>query len=436
MPFESPLPVRLRWIPSALAIIVVCVPVLVASRRETAPGGGASGEATPAILLTSALVATALVAVLVLRTRSPRSTAAAAIAVASAVELLSHLGLVGTGPVVASILTVMITVFGVGSRQGRTPALILAGAAAGAIGAVLILAPPAESRGIQSLILLVALVGLAATGGVAQHNGRAFIQAITERARRAEETRESEAERRVAEERLAIARDLHDVMAHQIAVINLHAASASQALRTRPDDAERSLGIVREAARTVLKEIGSLLTVLRSSDGAHPGALAPTPGLLHLPQLLDAFSKAGLVVEQRTVGTPVELDSLRDIVAHRALQEGLTNAHKHGGDGSALVQLEYASDGLEISVTNVTRLRRDDRIVVAVGHGLVGVRERVSSVGGSLETSFGPGPVHRFVVRLPFDTSDVDASHVDTSHVDASHIDASRADTSQSKDPS
>ena len=401
VPFESPLPPRLRWIPSALAIIVVCIPVVVASHSATPLAGS-----TTQVLVTSAVLAIVLVAALVLRTRYPRSTAAVAIAAACAAVLLSSLELIGPGPVVASILTVMITLFGVGSRQGRTPALIMAGAAFVAIGSVLLLAPPPESRGIESLVLLVALVGLAATGGVAQYNGRAFIQAITERARRAEETRESEAERRVAEERLAIARDLHDVMAHQIAVINLHAASASQALRTRPDDAERSLTTVREAARTVLGEIGSLLTVLRSADSTHSATLAPTPGLAHLPQLIDEFSKAGLAVEQRTVGTPVELDSLRDIVAHRVLQEGLTNAHKHGGDGTALVQLDYGTDGLGITVTNVTKPRRDDRIVVESGHGLVGVRERVSSVGGSLETSFGPGPVHRFVVHLPFDDSD------------------------------
>jgi signal transduction histidine kinase len=406
VPFESPLPARLRWIPSAVAIVVVCIPVVVASTRGSAPSGAAPEGTTPALLATSALFAAVLVAALVLRTRRPLSAASAAIAMGSAAVLLSHLGLIGPGPIVAAILTLMITVFGVGSRRGRTRALVLAGAAVVAIGTMLMITPPAESRGVESLILLVALVGLAATGGIAQYNGRAFIQAITERARRAEETRESEAERRVAEERLAIARDLHDVMAHQIAVINLHAGSASQALRTRPDDAERSLATVREAARTVLGEIGSLLTVLRSADSEHPVAMAPTPGLSHLPHLIDEFSVAGLVVEQRIVGTPIELDPVRDIVAYRVLQEGLTNAHKHGGDGTALVQLEYAADGLEISVTNVTKARRDERLVVSVGHGLVGVRERVTSVGGSLETSFGPGPVHRFEVHLPFAPSE------------------------------
>lgn len=105
------------------------------------------------------------------------------------------------------------------------------------------------------------------------------------------------------------------------------------------------------------------------------------------------------------MGTPIELDPVRDIVAYRVLQEGLTNAHKHGGDGTALVQFDYSDDGLDITVTNVTKPRRDDRIVVSVGHGLVGVRERVTSVGGSLETSFGPGPVHRFEVRLPSRTA-------------------------------
>ncbi|SMG34580.1 Signal transduction histidine kinase [Agreia pratensis] len=400
VPFESPLPARLRWIPTALAIIAVCIPVVVASQRQATTGG-----TTGAMITASVLVAAVLVTALLLRARYPRSMAATAIATTCVVVLLSHLSLVGPGPIVACVLAVMVTVFGVGSRQGRTPAFILAIIAVATIGITVLLARPDGSRGVESLITLVALVGLAATGGIAQYNGRAFIQAITDRARRAEETRESEAERRVAEERLAIARDLHDVMAHQIAVINLHAASASQALRTRPDDAERSLTTVREAARTVLGEIGGLLTVLRSADGDHAGSLAPTPGLAHLPQLIDDFSKAGLSVEQRTVGTPIELDSLSDIVAHRVLQEGLTNAHKHGGDGTALVQLDYGTEDLAITVTNVTRPRRDDRIVVESGHGLVGVRERVSSVGGNLETSFGPGPVHRFVVTIPIDSS-------------------------------
>jgi signal transduction histidine kinase len=397
VPFESPLPVRLRWIPSVLAVVVVCIPVLVASRRAAETGVDA------ATLAVSALIAAVLVTVLVLRTRFARIAASSAIAVAATVVLLSAVDVVAPGPVVASILTVMITVFGVGSRQGRTPALVVGAAAVVAIGSVLLIAPPPESRGIESLILLTALVAFAAAGGVAQYNGRAFIQSITERARRAEETRESEAERRVAEERLAIARDLHDVMAHQIAVINLHAASASQALRTRPDDAERSLATVRQAARTVLGEIGALLTVLRSSTADQASELAPTPGLSRLPELIDEFARAGLVVEQRTVGEPIELGSVREIVAYRVLQEGLTNAHKHGADGTALLQFDYDPAGLQITVTNVTRTQCDDRIVVSVGHGLIGARERVASVGGRLETSFGPGPVHRFVATLPLE---------------------------------
>jgi signal transduction histidine kinase len=397
VPFESPLPARLRWIPSVLAVVVVCIPVLVASRREAETGVDA------ATLAVSALIAAVLVTVLVVRTRFARIAASSAIAVAATVVLLSAVDVVAPGPVVASILTVMITVFGVGSRQGRTPALIVGAAAVVAIGSVLLIAPPPESRGIESLILLTALVAFAAAGGVARYNGRAFIQSITERARRAEETRESEAERRVAEERLAIARDLHDVMAHQIAVINLHAASASQALRTRPDDAERSLATVRQAARTVLGEIGALLTVLRSSTGDQASELAPTPGLSRLPELIDEFARAGLVVEQRTLGEPIELGSVREIVAYRVVQEGLTNAHKHGADGTALLQFDYDRAGLEITVTNVTRTQRDDRIVVSVGHGLIGARERVASVGGRLETSFGPGPVHRFVATLPLE---------------------------------
>lgn len=115
------------------------------------------------------------------------------------------------------------------------------------------------------------MVGFAAAAGDASRSRRAYIDTITERARRAEETKESEARSRVAEERLKIARDLHDVMAHQIAVISMHAGVASQALPTRPDDAERALATIRQAARTVLGEIASLLRVLRAADPSRAG---------------------------------------------------------------------------------------------------------------------------------------------------------------------
>jgi signal transduction histidine kinase len=403
VPFESPLPPRLRWLPTALAVVVVGVPVAVAVRLG----------APPVQHLVTALVSAGLAAALLLRIRMPRAAALCAIAVATATVPFVGVGVVTPGPLVAGILAVMITVFRVGSRLGRNPALVIAAIAVAAIGLALLIVQPPQSRGVESLITLLALVGVATMGGIARNRGHAYIEAITERARRAEETRESEAERRVAEERLAIARDLHDVMAHQIAVINLSAAAASQALRDRPDDAERSLATVREAARSVLGEIGELLTVLRSADAPTGAPLAPGPGLARLPELVEDFRNSGLQVERRTFGDVVELDSLRDIVAYRLVQEALTNAHKHGADGSALLQFDYAPDHVEVTVTNVTRAETDDRVVIAGGHGLVGARERVAAVGGRLETSFGPGPVHRFVAHLPV-TSPASASSDET----------------------
>jgi signal transduction histidine kinase len=391
VPFESPLPPRLRWLPTALALVVVGVPVAVAVRLGSPPVQN----------IVTALVTVALAAALLLRVRTPRVGALCAIAVTTATVPLVGLGILAPGPMVAGILAVMITVFRVGSRLGRNPAVIIAAIAVASIGLALLIVQPPQSRGAESLITLLALVGLATMAGIARNRGHAYIEAITERARRAEETRESEAERRVTQERLAIARDLHDVMAHQIAVINLSAAAASQALRDRPDDAERSLATVREAARSVLGEIGELLTVLRSADTPTGAPLAPGPGLARLPELVEEFGNSGLQVERRTLGDVIELDSLRDIVAYRLVQEALTNAHKHGGDGSALLQLDYAPDQVEVTVTNVTRAENDERVVIDSGHGLVGARERVAAVGGSLETSFGPGPVHRFVARLP-----------------------------------
>ena len=122
----------------------------------------------------------------------------------------------------------------------------------------------------------LAFVASATAWGLATRSRRLYLEALEERAERAESTRESEARRRVAEERLTIARDLHDTVAHQVTVIHLHAAAASAAVRERPDDAEEALVTIRGAARTVLKEIADLLTALRSSGDPVPG---PAPEL-------------------------------------------------------------------------------------------------------------------------------------------------------------
>lgn len=377
---------RLRWLRDAAPALVV-LPTVFAPSDDSGPQPPTVG---------AALLVLAAAALVVCRRRYPRVAAVAAV-------LATVLVMAASGPFVAYVTAMVIVVFSVARHTDRPTAAVVATTAAVVVGVAAALLLP-QSWGNRPFVQVAAMVGFAAAAGDASRSRRAYIDTITERARRAEETKESEARSRVAEERLKIARDLHDVMAHQIAVISMHAGVASQALPTRPDDAERALATIRQAARTVLGEIASLLRVLRAADPSRAGQapdLAPVPGLSQLQRLVTDFTRGGLRVDLRMVGEPVELPAAVDMVAYRVIQEGLTNAQKHGSDSSALLQVEYDQQLLEVSVTNTVTKTTGAGHQLAGGHGLIGARERVAAVQGAFDTSFGPGPVHRLVARLP-----------------------------------
>ena len=178
--------------------------------------------------------------------------------------------------------------------------------------------------------------------GDAIRSRRAYVAAVEERARRAEETREEEARRRVAEERLRIARDLHDLVAHRIAVVNVQAGLAAHLLRADPDQAEEALRVVRSSAGSVLDELGQLLSVLRRHDDGEPDSAPtdPTPGLADLPALVASFADAGSAVTWQTAGQARPMSDGMALTVYRTIQEGLTNAHKHGA-GTARAALEF-----------------------------------------------------------------------------------------------
>ena len=220
---------------------------------------------------------------------------------------------------------------------------------------------------------------LAVAVGDAVRSRREALAAAEERAARAEATREEEARRRVAEERLYIARELHDVIAHQIAVVNVQAGVAAHLLRDKPDAAEDALATVRQSARQVLDELAGMLGVLRS-DGIDPASVEPAPGVSDLPALLESFDGTGLHIELETTGAPRPLGEATGLAAYRVVQEALTNAHKHG-TGSATLRLAYCPDGLEITVTNPSAAAG----AAGTGFGLIGMRERVQAVSGTIE---------------------------------------------------
>jgi signal transduction histidine kinase len=253
---------------------------------------------------------------------------------------------------------------------------------------------------------VLAWTGMAVAAGDALRNRRAYVAAVRERARRAEEAREQEAGRRVVEERLRIARELHDVVAHHIAVIQVQAGVAAHMLHSQPAAAEGAIGHVRRAAGEVLDELGTLLGVLRQS-GDDPGTPSePTPSLSRLDALVRSFSGAGLCVDSVSSGLPRALPAAVDLTAYRLVQESLTNAHKHGGD-RAQVTLAFHPQQLTVEVCNgpppgVPR----PTAAAGTGQGLLGMRERVLAVGGWLEA--GPTPEGGFRVRALLPTPETD----------------------------
>jgi signal transduction histidine kinase len=239
--------------------------------------------------------------------------------------------------------------------------------------------------------------------GDARRSRRAYIAEVENRARRAEETREEEARRRVAEERLRIARELHDVVAHHIAVINVQAGAAAHVLESRPEAVGPALVHIRRAADTVMQELASVVGVLRGVDEVD-AATEPTRGLARLSELLDAFAAAGLRVEHRRRGMARELPAVVDLAAYRIVQESLTNAQKYG-TGKATLTVTYTLEAVVVEVSNQV----DPRVGSSgSGYGLVGMRERAAAAGGTVEA--GLAPDGRFVVRAELPATVKEAS--------------------------
>ncbi len=317
--------------------------------------------------------------------------------------MVTVVGMAMGGPVGAYLALVVITVFNVAVATDRWTTVAAGALAASVMSVASAVLLPSRWTDVGDVVELAALVGFAAAAGDASRSRRAFIAAVTERARRAEESKESEARRRVAEERLVIARDLHDVVAHQIAVINMNANVASQILAASPEhEAEQPLATIRQASRTVLADIANLLTMLRLTNAGDSEQLANPLGLAQLDALAAEFERNGLHLDLRIFGDPVPLPASTDVAAYRVVQEGLTNAHKHGADSSALLQLEYRANALEMTITNTTRSAAHQTGAPRPGHGLTGMQERVAAVAGTVMASYGPGPVHRLTATLPW----------------------------------
>ena len=217
------------------------------------------------------------------------------------------------------------------------------------------------------------------------------------RAEDAARARDEGARRRAGEERLRIARELHDVLAHNISLINVQAGVALHLMDERPDQARTALTAIKAASKDALGELRSVLDVLRQVDEGAPRS--PTAGLADLDRLVAGATAAGIDVRVLTSGTPRPLPPSVDLAAFRIVQEALTNVTRHAGHATATISLAYGDGGLTVSVED------DGRGVngagPGTGNGIRGMKERAAALGGELEAGPRPGGGFRVTASLP-----------------------------------
>lgn len=372
---------------AALVVALLLADLAVAPRIADAP--------VPTAVETLAIAAT--LAAVVLRSRAPVA-ALCATTVGAVVVLLLR------GVESLSALAPLLALYTLALRSDRRTTVLAWASTAATLGLAAVLGSPSDAL-LEEALPVLPWTAVAAAVGDGLRNRRAYLAAVEERALRAERSREQEALSRVAQERLRIARELHDVVAHHMAVVSVQAGAAEHLVTVRPAEAAEALGHVRRAAAAVLRELGEILTVLREPGDARAGG-APAPGLSSLESLVDSFSAAGLVVDWSLQGQPRPVAPTVDLVAYRVLEEGLTNALKHG-TGTAHLDVGYEASSLRLRVLNRVPAQPPDRagdgrqLDVGTGHGLLGMHERAAAVGGTLTAAAAPGDAFVVEALLP-----------------------------------
>ena len=234
------------------------------------------------------------------------------------------------------------------------------------------------------------------------HQRRRRIQELERRAARAEEEREERARKAVESERARIARELHDVVAHQMAVMTVQAEGARRLARDADPRIVEALDVIREAGHDAMTEMRRMVGLLRMDDASTGARLTPQPGLDRIDDLTRQIREAGLPVEVTVDGNRRALAPGVDVSAFRIVQESLTNALKHAGDGAtAHVSLHYGPETLTIEIIDDGRGAAAGLAPDTNGHGLVGMRERVALVDGGFEAGPRPGGGFRVKAELP-----------------------------------
>jgi signal transduction histidine kinase len=301
------------------------------------------------------------------------------------------------GPVYVAVYAAIYTVASMMERRRSFPL---------AVAAMVALSIPGFFGGAGSDLgwIHLAYVGFAAAAvfaGDAVRNRRAYLAGLEERARYLEETRDEEARRRVVEERLRIARDLHDVVAHSIASINVQAGVAVHVIERNPEQARNALLAIKQTSKEALTELRATLGLLRQGGESLPRT--PAPSLVQLDSLVATAARAGLPVDVSVRGEARPLSPAVEAAAYRIVQESLTNVVRHADATGATVSVAYGPESLEIEVLDDgTAANGADR---GEGHGITGMRERAAAVGGRVDAGPRPEGGYRVWARLPHEAA-------------------------------
>ncbi|MFB9472261.1 sensor histidine kinase [Nonomuraea salmonea] len=259
---------------------------------------------------------------------------------------------------------------------------------------------PATGPG-NALLMAVAVVGLPLALGMWTRARAEVLAAAKERAERLEREQVMRAEQARAQERARIAREMHDVVAHRVSLIVLHAGALE--LRTGDPEAAETAALIGGIGREALANLRDVLGVLRAPrHEPTDAALSPPPTLGDLDRLLDQSRALGIDVTRRDEGEPRPMEETVERTAYRVIQEALTNVHKHAGDAGTDVLIRYGEDELRVEVRNAAPpAPHAGEAVPGAGWGLVGLRERVELLGGTLRSSAQDGGGFLVSARIP-----------------------------------
>ncbi|GGR57499.1 sensor histidine kinase [Streptomyces aurantiogriseus] len=376
------------------AVVLFGISLVAETTKQEATGTDAPALTIPVVLL--------LCLVIALRRRMPEKM----LLLAGAIGLAQLVLDVPTTPADFAFVVIVYTVAATGARWASRLALGVGLCAA----SLAQLRWPEQDSSIAGNIAIVVFqtlpFALAWVLGDSMRTRRAYFAQLEERAARLEKEREAQAKVAVAAERARIARELHDVVAHNVSVMVVQADGAAYVLDAAPDQAKKALETISSTGRQALAEMRRLLGVLRTGEHQEGGEYVPQPDVEQIEDLVEQCRGSGLPVDFKIEGTPRPLPSGVELTAYRIVQEALTNTRKHGGpNAGASVRLVYFDDGLGLLVEDdgkgAPHELYEEGGADGHGHGLIGMRERVGMVGGTLDAGPRPGGGFRISALLP-----------------------------------